>query len=192
MFLHDRARQVPHAASSFELKNVKKIWKCFFLKTRIEYKNVCVWERDGSGWTDPQWWCQRADSGCLGCHNVAVSLQDITHINSLSHTHTLAVFRTSHRRGAREVWVLPPSYPNHPSNWHGLRAMQAWERHRPAGSNTHSHTRMPDQSSPCQLHMFTLASVTHTLKCVRLCLLLAGASKLPSETQKLPTDELFT
>ncbi len=93
---------------------MKKIWKCFFfLKTRIEYKSVCVcvraraWERDGGGWTDPQWWCQRAESGCLGCHNVAASLRDITHINSLSHTHSRSLQDVPEERSERGVSSTP-------------------------------------------------------------------------------------
>lgn len=104
-----------------------------------------------------------------------------THKLSHTHTHAFAVFRTSHRRGAREVRVLPPSNPNHPSYWHGLRAVQAWERQRPAGSDTHAcQTREVHASCTCS---HWPPSHTHTLKCVCFYLLLAGASKLPSETQ---------
>lgn len=81
-----------------------------------------------------------------------------------THTHTRSVQdvpQERRERGARTA----PSNLNHPSYWHGLRGARPGNT---TGQQAATHTRMPDQSTPCQLHMFTLASVTHSKVCMRV------------------------
>lgn len=147
----------------------------------------CVW--DGGGWTDPQWRCQRAESVCLGRHNVAVSLRDITHINSLTHTRT---HLQSSGRPTGEERERCECCPRLTQTIHHTDTV--WEQCRPGNATgqqaaTHTHAR-PEKSMPAA-HVHTGLCHTHTLKCVHLCVLLARASRLPSETRMWRTDELF-
>ncbi len=135
---------------------------CMCMCVRV---HVRVCEKDGGGWTDPQWWCQRAESGCLGCHNVSVSLRDITHINSLSHTHSRSLQDVPEERSERGVSstpVLPK--PSIKLTWSESNAgLGTPSASRQQYTLTHSHAR-PEQSMPAA-HVHTGLRHTHAEVC---------------------------